>query len=71
MPGMFAMLHEWFIDQLRSKVNRGTGNAFERGSNIHGAAALRKSPLLPEDTNVLHEERAPRGTGGGSPPAAP
>ena len=38
MLGIFAMLHEWFIDQLRSKVNRGMDDAFERGSNIHGAA---------------------------------
>ena len=31
---MFAMLHEWFVDQLRSKVNRGMSDAFDRGGNL-------------------------------------
>ena len=31
---MYAMLHEWFVDQLRSKVNRGMTDAFDRGGNL-------------------------------------
>ena len=33
MLSMFAMLQEWFIDQLRSKVNRGMSDSHERGTN--------------------------------------
>jgi DNA invertase Pin-like site-specific DNA recombinase len=32
---LFAMLQEWFIDQWRSKVNRGMDDAFRRGTNLH------------------------------------
>jgi DNA invertase Pin-like site-specific DNA recombinase len=35
MLSLFAMLQEWFIDQLRSKVHRGMDDAFGRGTNIH------------------------------------
>lgn len=38
MLHIFAMLHEWFVDQLREKVNRGMDDAFERGVDIAGAA---------------------------------
>ena len=38
MLAVFAMLHEWFVDQLREKVNRGMDDAFERGVDIAGAA---------------------------------
>lgn len=31
---MYAMLHQWFVDQLRSKVHRGMSDAFDRGGNI-------------------------------------
>ena len=34
MLAMFAMLHEWFVDQLRSKVKRGMNDAFAQGRNI-------------------------------------
>ncbi len=34
---MYAMMQEWFVDQLRSKVNRGMEDAFLRGDNIFGA----------------------------------
>lgn len=33
---LFAMLQQWFVEQLRSKVNRGMDDAFRQGSNIHG-----------------------------------
>jgi site-specific DNA recombinase len=32
---VFATLQEWFINQLRSKVNRGMKDAFCRGTNVH------------------------------------
>jgi DNA invertase Pin-like site-specific DNA recombinase len=32
--GMFAILHAWFVEQLRAKVNRGMRDAFDRGENI-------------------------------------
>jgi site-specific DNA recombinase len=34
MLSIFAMLHEWFVDQLRSKVLRGMSDAFDLGKNI-------------------------------------
>ncbi|HEX6984447.1 MAG TPA: recombinase family protein, partial [Planctomycetaceae bacterium] len=34
MLAIFAMLHEWFSEQLRGKVNRGMRDAFHRGRNV-------------------------------------
>ncbi len=34
MLSIFAALQEWFIDQLRSKVNRGLDDAFDLGGNL-------------------------------------
>ncbi len=34
MLHMFAMLHEWFVDQLRAKVKRGMADGFDRGTTI-------------------------------------
>lgn len=31
---MYAMLHEWFVDQLQIKVIRGMADAFARGDNV-------------------------------------
>ncbi len=31
---MYTMLHQWLVDQLRSKVDRGMSDAFDRGGNI-------------------------------------
>jgi DNA invertase Pin-like site-specific DNA recombinase len=31
---IYAMLHAWFVEQLRAKVNRGMRDAFDRGENI-------------------------------------
>lgn len=36
---IFAMMQEWFIDQLRSKVKRGMEDAFRRGANTGLPAA--------------------------------
>jgi len=38
MLHMFAMLHEWFVDQLQCKVRRGMADAFGQGRNIFAAA---------------------------------
>jgi len=35
---MFAMVQEWFVDQLKSKVNRGMRDAFFRGTNLRPPA---------------------------------
>lgn len=69
---LFAMLHEWFVDQLREKVNRGMNDAFERGIDIAGAAfgykmvaALNEdgSPVIkhngkPQRVRVVNQEEA-------------
>ena len=39
MLHIYAMLHEWFVDQLREKVDRGMSDAFERGIDM-GACAF-------------------------------
>lgn len=39
MLHVFAMLQEWFVDQLRSKVLRGMADGFAQGKNL-GKAAL-------------------------------
>jgi len=50
MLSMFAMLNEWFIDQLRSKVNRGMDDAFDRGANTGlPAPGYKLVPLLDEN----------------------
>ena len=33
---IFAALQEWFVDQLREKVNRGMSDAFQEGKNLAG-----------------------------------
>ncbi len=38
MLTVFAMLHEWFVDQLRKKVRRGMRDAFGKGKNIRPPA---------------------------------
>lgn len=44
---LFAMLNEWFVDQLRTKVVRGMGGGFARGKNLGKAAVgYRLVPLL-------------------------
>ena len=35
MLGILALLHEWFVEQLRSKVNRGMIDAFLAGKNVN------------------------------------
>lgn len=51
---MFAMLHEWFVDQLRCKVNRGMDDAFERGGNVGlPAPGYKLVPLLDQRGAVV------------------
>ncbi|OWK35689.1 hypothetical protein FRUB_07503 [Fimbriiglobus ruber] len=38
MLHVFAMLHEWFVDQLRAKVRREMADGFGRGKNLGPAA---------------------------------
>ena len=54
MLSVFAMLHEWFIDQLRSKVNRGLDDAFEIGGNLGlPATGYKLKPLTDENDRVV------------------
>jgi hypothetical protein len=44
---MDAMVQEWFVDPLRSQVNRGLDDAFDRGTNVHPPAlAYRLVPAV-------------------------
>ncbi|MFO0850795.1 MAG: recombinase family protein, partial [Gemmataceae bacterium] len=38
MLALFAMLHEWFVDQLRAKVRRGMADAFGQGRTVTAPA---------------------------------
>ena len=55
MLSIFAALQEWFIDQLRSKVNRGLDDAFDRGGST-GLAGLgyKHVPLLDENCHPVY-----------------
>lgn len=64
MLHVYAMVHEFFVDQLREKVKRGMRDAFERGRNIHPPAVGYKlvpvedgagNPVLDEDGRVVTE----------------
>ncbi len=58
---MFAMVHEWFVDQLRSKVNRGMDDAFDRGANTGlPAPGYELVPLLDQNGSpVLGRDSQP------------
>lgn len=71
MLAMFAMLHEWFVDQLSSKVCRGMADAFMLGKNIYAAAfgyklvpaVVNGNPIYDKDgdqvmVKVIDEEEA-------------
>ncbi len=60
MLGIFAMLHEWFVDQLRHKVARGMRDAFQRG-DVVGTAGFGyvMEKLTDADGNVVF---TPKGT---------
>ena len=46
---MLAAWNEYFIDQLRSKVNRGMDDTFDRGGNLHPVAfGYRSIPMVDE-----------------------
>ena len=50
MLGIYAMLHEWFVEQLRSKVNRGMEDAFLAGRNVNLPALGQKLvPIIDQD----------------------
>ena len=48
---IFAAVQEWFIDQLRSKVDRGMRDAFFRGTNLRPPAIGYKLVLRLFDFN--------------------
>ena len=51
---MYAMLQEWFVDQLRCKVYRGMEDAFLRGANIFAAClGYRLVPKIDVAGNVV------------------
>ena len=58
---MYAMFHEGFVDQLRSKVHRGMDDAFARGTNIHSLpVGYRLEPALDEHGRpILGKDREP------------
>ncbi len=60
MLGIFAMLHEWFVDQLRHKVARAMRDAFQRG-DVVGTAGFGyvMEKLTDADGNVVF---TPKGT---------
>jgi DNA invertase Pin-like site-specific DNA recombinase len=72
MLHVYAMLHEWYVDQLRSKVHRGMRDAFDQGVDITRCAFgykmdvvldSKKQPVLkangkPQRVRVIDEEKA-------------
>jgi site-specific DNA recombinase len=61
MLSIFAMLQEWFVDQLRAKVKRGMADAFERGKNLGPPAVGYKlvNAVDPESHKVFDADGAP------------
>lgn len=59
---LFAMMQEWFIDQLRSKVNRGLDDAFDVGGDLGlPAIGYKLVPLTDEyDRIVCGKDGVPR-----------
>lgn len=57
MLSIYAMLHEWFVDQLRAKVYRGMNDAFEQGKNIQPPAFGHKLiPLVDEAGDIVCDQ---------------
>jgi site-specific DNA recombinase len=52
MLSIFAALQEWFIDQLRAKVNRGLDDAFDQGGNL-GVPAIGYKLVPHRDENGI------------------
>ncbi|HEX6984203.1 MAG TPA: recombinase family protein, partial [Planctomycetaceae bacterium] len=61
---LYAMLQEWFVDQLRSKVHRGMTDAFLSGANLYAAClGYTLVPKTDADGNpVLDREGRPEMT---------
>jgi DNA invertase Pin-like site-specific DNA recombinase len=57
MLHVFAMLHEWFVDQLRSKVRRGMADGFAQGKNL-GKPALgyKLTPMTDKDGRPMADD---------------
>lgn len=57
MLALFAMLHEWFVDQLRAKVRRGMADAFTQGRNIYSAAfGYKLVPATDKDEHPIYDK---------------
>ncbi len=56
MLTVFAMLHELFVDQLKSKVLRGMADAFEQGRNINPPSfGYKLVPATDADGNPIYD----------------
>ncbi|HEY2414183.1 MAG TPA: recombinase family protein [Pirellulaceae bacterium] len=54
MLHVYAMMQDWFIEQLRSKVNRGMNDAFDLGANIgRPPTGYKLVPMRDKDGNKV------------------